>query len=321
LVAKNWKSYFSALKEYKINPSKFLGRPKPPKYKPKDGESIIIFTSQNSRVKDGRIHFLKSTHLPPIKTRIQRYQQVRIIPKGNYYICEIIYQNQELNLNLNPDHVLGIDLGLNNLITAVNNVGKHPFVIKGGIVKSANQFYNKINAFLQSTKDKQKCEFQTKQQQKILKKRNNQIRDIFHKISRKVIHYCLQNDIGTIVVGYNKGWKQAVTMGKRINQTFVQVPFAKLTAMIEYKAKLVGIQIITHEESYTSKCSFLDNESIEQHDTYAGKRVNRGLFRTSNGQIINADVNGAYNITKKALPNAFAKGIAGLALIPYSMTI
>lgn len=321
LVIQNWKSYWMSLKKYKKNPIKFLGRPKMPKYKEKDGECLCIFTNQNTRIKDGYIHFPKSCHLKPIKTRIPNYQQIRIIPKGHYYICEIIYNYQPTELYLNLDHILGIDLGLNNLITAVNNIGLQPFIIKGGIVKSVNQFYNKINSQLQSQKDKQKYEFQTKQQQKLLKKRNNQIRDCLHKVSRKVINYCIQNDIGTIVIGYNERWKQEINIGKRNNQNFVQIPFAILIQQIEYKAKMIGINVIIHEESYTSKCSFLDNELIEKHEIYQGMRIYRGLFRTSIGQIINADVNGALNITKKAFPNAFAEGIEGMLLYPYSFRI
>ena len=182
LVMKNWKSYWSALREYKIDPSKFLGIPKFPNYKRgNSNESICIFTNQNTRIKDGFIYFPKSIQLSPIKTRLLNYQQIRIIPKGSYYICEIVYNYEPEDYHLNQDHCIGIDIGVNNLITAVNNQGLQPFIIKGGIVKSDNQFYNKINAFLQSNKDKQKCEFQTRNQLKLLKKRNNQIRDCFHK--------------------------------------------------------------------------------------------------------------------------------------------
>ncbi|MFA5730773.1 MAG: transposase [Acidithiobacillus sp.] len=321
LVMKNWKSYWASLKEYKTNPTKFLGRPKPPQYKAKNGECIAIFTNQNTRIKNGYIHFPKSCNLPPIKTRIIKYQQIRIIPKGNYYICEIVYNYEPKQLNLNPNNVIGIDLGLNNLITAVNNIGEQPFIIKGGIVKSINQFYNKINAFLQSNKDKQHYEFQTKQQQLLLKKRNNQVHNLFHHISRITVDYCIENDIGTIVIGYNESWKQKSKMGKRNNQNFIQLPFLKLIQQIIYKAKMVGINVIIHEESYTSKCSFLDYESIEYHDQYCGKRIKRGLFRSKNGNIINADVNSGYNIIKKALPNVFDEGIEGLVLIPYSIHI
>lgn len=329
LVMKNWKSYWSALKEYKINPSKFLGRPKMPKYKAKDGETICIFTNQNTRIKDGFIHFPKSCKLPPIKTRIFNYQQIRIIPMGIGYMCEIIYNYQEQDLHLNPKHCIGIDLGLNNLTTIVNNIGLKPIVIKGMAVKSINQFYNKTNGFLQSNKDKQKYEFQTKQQQRILKKRNNQIRDIFHKTSAWIIDYCIKNDIGTIAIGYNETWKQKIELGKRNNQNFVQIPFAKLIQQIEYKTKMVGINVIIHEESYTSKCSFLDNESIEKHEIYAGKRLRTisingkklkcNLFRRGNGQRINGDVNGALNILTKAVPNAFAEERVGLVLVPLSV--
>lgn len=321
LVMQNWKSYFASLKEYKINPSKFLGRPKPPKYKQKNGENIVIFTNQNTRIQNGYIYFPKSTCLKPIKTRITQYQQIRIIPQGSNYTLEIIYNYQEQDLGLNQNNVIGIDLGLNNLITMVNNIGKQPIIIKGKIVKSINQFYNKINSFLQSIKDKQGYEFQTKQQMIILKKRNNQIRDCFHKISHWIIQYCIQKDIGTIVIGYNQQWKQEINLGKRNNQNFVQISFAKLISMIEYKAKMIGIQVIIHEESYTSKCSFLDNESIEKHEIYQGKRIKRGLFRSKEGKVINADVNGALNITKKVFPNAFCEGIEGLVLIPYSLEI
>jgi putative transposase len=321
LVIQNWKSYFKALKTYKENPAKFLGKPHPPKYKPKNSECIAIFTNQNTRIKNGYIHFPKSTHMLPIKTRVLTCQQIRIIPQGNSYMLEIIYNVRESNLQLSRNNVLGIDLGLNNLITAVNNIGILPFVIKGGVAKSSNQFYNKVNRNLQSKKDKQKCMFQTKKQQRILKKRNNQIRDYFHKVSRKVINYCIQNNIGTITIGYNKLWKQAINLGKRNNQNFVQIPFAKLVAMLNYKAQMVGIQVVTSEESYTSKCSFFDNEPIEKHDVYCGKRVKRGLFQTKNGNLVNADVNGALNITKKALPTAFAHGIEALVLEPYSLEI
>lgn len=266
-----------------------------------------------------QVAFPKSCNLPPIKTRIPHYQQIRIVPQAYGYMCEIVYNYQEIDLRLNKDYVVGIDLGLENLITLVNNIGLAPIIIKGRMLKSINQFYNKINAQLQSVKDRQCYTFVTKKQRKLLQTRNHKINDIFHKVSRKVIDYCKENDCGTIVIGYNEGWKQEVNIGKRNNQNFVQIPYLKLIRMIQYKAKLVGITVIVNEESYTSKCSFLDNESIEKHEIYAGKRIQRGLFRTSKGQLINADVNAGYNIVKKAVPNAYAKGIAGLVLSPISV--
>jgi len=202
-------------------------------------------------------------------------------------------------------------------------------IIKGKIMKSYNQFYNKINANFQSIKKKQNYEFITKKQQRLLRKRNNQIRDIFHQSSRWIINYCIQNDIGTVVIGYNPEWKQKIELGKRNNQNFVQIPFAKLIQQLEYKGKMVGIQVIIHEESYTSKCSFLDNESIEKHEIYLGKRFRSisvngkrlkcNLFKRSNNQRINGDINGALNILRKATFNEFAERWEGLVLTPLSV--
>ncbi len=330
VVMQNWKGYWKALKQYKQIPSKFLGRPKFPKYKSKNGESIAIFTNQNTRLKHGNeIHFPKRVKLPPIKTRILHYNQIRIIPQGNGYMMEIIYYRNELDLQLNKSNYIGIDLGLNNLVTIVNNIGLTPIIIKGSIAKSQNQFYNKINSFLQSMKDQQAYEFQTKKQHRILRKRNNQIHNFFHHVSKWIIGYCIHNNIGNIVIGYNRGWKQNIRLGKQNNQKFVQIPFAKLIQQIEYKGNLVGINVICHEESYTSKCSFLDNEPIKKHSKYSGKRIRsitiRGkkvkcnLFKRQNGKLVNGDVNGALNILKKAVPNVFAEGWEGLVLSPISV--
>jgi putative transposase len=316
LVIKSWRSYWKALQAYKRDPSKFVGKPRFPKYKPKNGEFIAIFTNQNARIRNNTIYFPKSCGLTPIKTRIKKFQQIRIIPQGIGYMCEVIYNREEQDLHLNKDHIIALDLGINNLVTMVNNIGITPMIIKGGIVKSINQHYNKHNAFLQSIKDKQGMGKQTKRQKRILRKRNNRIQDIFHTTSAWIINLCIQNNIGTIVIGYNEGWKQRAHMGTQNNQNFVQIPFAKLISMCEYKARLVGIQVITHEESYTSKCSFLDNEPIEEQRRYCGRRVYRGLFRSRNGILINSDVNGAYNIMRKVIPNALAEGIEGVVLNP-----
>ena len=323
LVDKNWKSFFQSLKTYKKHPEKYLGPPKPPRYKKKDGEYILVFTNQQCRIKGGFLSFPKKTQLNPIKTRIKsKLYHVRIIPKGLYYILEIIYQKEVNNLNLDKERVIGIDLGLNNIITIVNNAGLQPAIIKGGIVKSINQFYNKQLAKYRSIKDKQGISSETKKMQQLTRKRNNKINNIFHKISRSLINYCIKHDIGTIVIGYNKTWKNKITIGKRNNQNFVQIPFSKLVSQIKYKSELVEIDIILEPESFTSKCSFLDNESIKKHKRYQGKRICRGLYQSHRGSIINADVNGAYNILKKAVPKAIsADGIEGVGLHPYSIAI
>jgi putative transposase len=154
------------------------------------------------------------------------------------------------------------------------------------------------------------------------RKRNNKIKDFFHKTSRKLIEYCIEHNIGTIVIGYNETWKQRINIGKINNQNFVSIPFTQLISMIQYKSKLVGVDVILTEESYTSKCSALDNEPIQKHEKYMGKRIKRGLFQTSKGIKINADVNGAMNIMRKVVPTAFCgKGIAAMVLLPQIIKI
>jgi len=318
LVSRNWKSFFRANKDYKMNYGKYKRRLKPPKYKSKNGEHIVIFTNQQCKIKNGYLYFPKKSNLNHIKTRIEeQLKEVRIIPKGVCYVVEIIYEKKEQDLSLNKDNILSIDLGLNNLITAVNNIEVKPIIIKGAVIKSVNQFYNKQLAYYRSIENK-KGNFQdTKRMQRLYIKRNNKINTLFHRISREVINYCIKNDIGTIVIGYNSGWKQNINISKRNNQNFVQIPFCKLLKQIKYKCKLKGIVFKITGEPYTSKCSFLDNEPIKKHERYLGRRISRGLFKTSDGRIINADVNGAYNILKKAFPNSISvDGIEALGLIP-----
>jgi len=317
-VSRNWKSYFKANKDYKVNPRKYKRKPRIPKYKQKNGESIVIFTNQQCRIKNGYLRFPKRVKLELIKTRIrEKLKEVRIVPLGINYKIEIVYEIEGQNLGLNQDNILAIDLGLNNLITAVNNIGKKPIIVKGKVLKSINQFYNKQLAYYRSVENK-KGNFQdTKRILRLHLKRNHKITMLFHRISRFVVEYCVQRDIGTIVIGHNRGWKQKINIGKRNNQNFVQIPFYKLLQQIKYKSELVGIQFETDDEFYTSKCSFLDNEEIKKHDIYLGKRILRGLFRASNGTIINADVNAGYNIMKKAFPNSVSvDGIEAFGLMP-----
>ena len=318
LIIRNWNSYFRALKEYNRNFKKFKKKPRIPRYKKKNGESVIFFTNQQCRIKQGYLQFPKRVNIYPIQTRItEKLKEVRIIPLGVKYKIEIVYEKEEQELELNQNHILAIDLGLNNLITAVNNNGCRPFIIKGGIVKSVNQYYNKQLAYYRRIENKKGNFNDTKRIQKLHLLRNNKLTTIFHRISKSIIEYCTLNTIGTIVIGYNKEWKQKINIGKKNNQKFVQIPFLKLVRQIEYKAHLKGIHVLTVNEHYTSKCSFLDNEPIGNHETYIGKRISRGLFKTAKGIVLNVDVNGAYNIMKKAFPNAISvDGIEAFGLMP-----
>ena len=325
LIEKNWKGFFKSIKEWKEHPEKFWAKPESPSYKRNNEESIVLFTNQQSRIKNDLLYFPKKANLSPIKinkNRINQLQQVRILPKGHYYIIEIVYKKEITDFQLNVNRLIGIDLGLNNIVCVVNNAGLRPFIVKGGAIKAINQYYNKLRAKFQAVKKYQSVQFQTKRERWLDRKRNNKITDLFHKLSRAIINYCLQYNFGTIVIGYNERWKQNCRMGKRNNQNFVDIPFTRLVKQIKYKAELVGISVKIINEDHTSKCSFLDNESIEHHDQYIGRRIKRGLFKSKSGEIINADVNGAYNILRKAFPKAIAAdGIEGLGLVPYSVKI
>ena len=198
-----------------------------------------------------------------------------------------------------------------------NNKGVKPLIVDGRKLKSYNRYYNKRLAFLQSELDKRGQNKYSKQTRTLTYKRNNKVNDYLHKASRYIVNQLVDNDICLLIVGKNKGWKQDTNIGTVNNQNFVQIPHSRFIEMLRYKCRLVGIDLVEQEESYTSKCSFLDNEKICKHDTYKGKRVKRGLFKTYNGTLINADVNGSYNILKKCKPKAFtADGVVAVVVQP-----
>lgn len=316
------KSWIRSKKEYEKNPSKFLSRPKLPKYKRGKKQNMVVFTTSACRLKsDGYIHFVKSI-ISPIKTRIgdNKLCQVRIIPQATCYVVEVIYEKKEQDLNLNKDNVLSIDLGLNNLCTCISNVGISPFIVNGKVIKSFNQWYNKKKARLMSLIGDKGT---SRRINKMTCYRNCWISDKIHKISRYIIDICRSNNIGTIVIGQNRGWKQEINLGKRINQKFVEIPFSDLINKISYKAKLIGINLITHEESYTSKIDHMAFEPLKKQDAYLGKRKRRGLFQSSIGKLINADINGAIGIGRKVFGDSYVSRIidSGLAFNPIRINI
>ena len=318
LLDKNWLSFFRAIKDWSKNKSKYLGRPKLPKYKKKNGRNIIIFTNQGCRIKDNYIHFPKKLNLTPIKTKVNNLRQVRIVPKNNVYIMEVVYEKDIENLKLNKNKVIAIDLGINNFSTITNNFGLKPTVINGKIIKSFNQYYNKKKAKLMSYV---KGLGISNKIIKLTNKRNNKIEDYFHKVSRYIINYCVKNDVGTIVVGKNKNWKQKSKLSKKVNQNFVSIAFDSFINKLNYKAKLLNINFLETEESYTSKSSFIDNETMDKNTNFQGKRIKRGLFKTKNGILINADVNGSYNILRKAFSKFKSDEIEDVGLHPVRINI
>ena len=325
---KNFKSHFQALKRYNKSKEGFTGQPSLPRYKHKTkGRSLTIFTAQAISVRNLKEGYVK---LSGTEIRIKtdkKAQQARIIPMQNgSYKIEIIYLKEEPKLIKNKRYA-GVDIGLNNLATVVTNCKVRPFIINGKPLKSINQYYNKKLAKLKSelpllSKDKlsrtgnriQKSS--SKKIAKLTHKRNCKISDYMHKQSRNMVNKLKQANISKVVIGKNKQWKTEINIGSKNNQKFVSIPQAKYIDMVVYKLRLEGIESILREESYTSKCSFLDNEDIEKHDNYCGKRVSRGMFKTASGKRWNADCNGAANILKKEIPNAFSNGIEVIVVSP-----
>jgi putative transposase len=322
LLFKNWKSFFKSIEGYKLNPKKYLGRPKLPKYLKKDGHNILIFTNQNCKLKDGYIHFPKKSKIEPLKTKItSKIKQVRVIPQATCFVVEVVYEKDIQKVNLVNDTYLSIDLGLNNLVTTFNNIGENPFIINGKIIKSINQYYNKKKAKLMSYIGDRGV---SNRINRLSHKRECKINDYLHKSSREIVNYCIKYKISTIIIGDNKNWKQNINIGKRNNQSFVSVPFSKLIQMISYKAEEVGIIVKTTEESYTSKIDHLANEEMKKQERYLGRREKRGLFRSSLDIILNADVNGAIGIMRKVVPkkvNLTLGGDRGAVLVPYKTIV
>ena len=308
---KNWLSFFRSIKDWKKHPEKYKARPMIPKYKKKDGEHILIFTNQQAKIKDGVLKFPKKCNFMEVRTRIKNkdMQQVRILPKGVGYLVEIVYWKHIKPEELSNKRHMYIDPGQTNLVTLTNNIGQRPIAIKGNIAKSVNQYFNKKYAKILSQFDIQGIK-ESKRFYRLINKRNRKIKNFFHVVTKHIIDYCKYNNIGVIVIGHNPDQKQNIELGKKNNQKFVQLPFSMLIEQLQYKGEESGIDVILQDESHTSKCSVLDKESIEHHDTYLGKRISRGLFRSVKGKIINADVQGSYNIGFKAFPKAFAKADA-----------
>ena len=312
-----FKSFFALIKLAKQGKYNFKYI-KLPKYLPKNDYSNLIIGQIRLR-KDNILtipysNTFKKKYEIKIQIKIpqilegKKIKEIQIIPKFNARFFEIqyTYEIQEENIQLNTNNALAIDLGINNLCTCVTNTGES-FIIDGRKLKSVNQFFNKQNAKLQSIKDKQNIKRETKQQYLISRKRKNKVDDYINKTCRYIINYCLINDIGTLVIGYNQSFQSKVNLGKKNNQIFTQLPFGKIREKLEYLCKRYNINYILQEESYTSKASFFDNDELPIYNAdnpqtyeFSGKRIKRGLYQTKNNYLFNADCNGALNILRKS---------------------
>lgn len=312
----SFKSFFGLIKLAKQGKYSFKDC-KLPRYLPKDGYTTLVIgfvrLNGNKLILPFSNNF-KKTHkvveitIPPVLLD-KKVKEIRILPKANarYFEIQYIYETECIQRNLNTQNALALDLGVNNLVTAVSSTGKS-FIVDGKRLKSINQWFNKENAHLQSIKDKQHFgKKPTNRQKAIARDCNNKVNDYMNKAARMIIDYCINNDIGTLIAGYNVTFQRNSHIGKQNNQNFVNIPYGRLRDKLAYMCELNGITYVEQEESYTSKASFWDKDNIPVYNNdnpkeyeFSGNRVHRGLYETANGKTFNADINGALNIMRKS---------------------
>lgn len=312
-----FKSFFSLLKLAKKGKYRYQDI-RLPKYLPKDGFATLVI--QMFVIKDGMFTLpysqgYKKSH-EPVKIKVppvlsgKKVKEIRIIPKlrAKFFEVQYTYECECIQRDLNKNNALALDFGVDNLVTAASSDGKS-FLIDGRRLKSANRLYNKKMAKLQGILDKQFPDEhrRSKRMDSITRHRNAYVNDYMSKAAKLVIDYCIANDIGTLVVGYNVTFQLKSGMGRKNNQNFVMIPYGKLRSKLEYLCELNGIAYIEQEESYTSKASFFDKDEIPVYNddnpkayVFGGRRVSRGLYMSSSGYAYNADVNGALNILRKS---------------------
>lgn len=308
-LGKNINSYYKLLKAY--NEKRIAHRPKLPKYLHKTNGRFLVefarqsiskkYAEQNELVLFDRSYKIKLD----TKVDIDSVDQIRIVPLKSIYKIEIVYSVVEEPIIDNKRYA-SIDLGLNNLATVVTNIDNRPLIINGRHLKSINQYTNKKSSKLKSLLPK--GQYTSKSLDRLWLKRNNKLSYEFHKITKFLTTYFDERNISKVVIGNNTGWKNEINLGKRNNQNFVNISYKMFIGQLTYKCKLVGIEVVVREESYTSKASFLDDDNIPNYGDknipkFSGKRIKRGLYLSSSGKKINADVNGAYNILVKQFPN------------------
>lgn len=335
MVQHNFKSFFKANAEYYNNPSKFKGKPRLPKYLDKEkGRFVVSYTNQaiSKKIFKTSNKIKLSQSIIEFRTKITDFKQInciRIIPRLDYYVIEVIYTIPDTEIKQNNNRYMSIDLGVNNLATITSNIkGVNPIIINGRPLKSINQFYNKRLSHYQSILEKRNHSKTSKRTRKLTNKRTNKIDNYLHKASKEIVSLASANNLNTIIIGKNDGWKQETNMAKSANQTFVNIPHSRFIQMIQYKCEIEGINVILQEESYTSKASFLNLDFIPVYGSsnkdheFSGYRKSRGLYKIKDKSIlINADVNGSYNIMRKAIPNLFEDGIEGVGVHPIVVTL
>mgnify|MGYP000956876250 CR=1 FL=1 len=313
VLDRNWKSFFNGMKSWKKDMHGFLGMPRLPNYKKKDGKFTWFLKNNQAYIKEGRLYFkLKAFNGYSFKTNVKdRLYAIRFVPQNDYYTLEIIYEKEIKNKETYNTNCVSIDLGVNNFVTMTNNVGLQPIVINGKGIKSINQYYNKQRLKLMGNLIHRNNQHWSHKLDTLNKKRYNRIKNFMHHDSRYIINYCIENNIDNLAIGLNKKWKQNCKLGDKTTQAFTFIPYETLIKQLQYKCDEHGIQCIVNEESYTSGTSFLDNEEPTKENYNKKRRIKRGLFKSNDGTLINSDVNGSLQIMKKVFPKALTDGIVG----------
>ena len=353
VILRNYKSFFEALKVYQKQPQNFTGRPKLPGYKKRGSRMTAVLTNQICTIKDGR--YLK---FPGTKERLNigykkeedlakdtRLKEVRIKPCAGGFVVDVVLQMEEcLQSHSNPllsmdeeelkkylstmeectYRVASIDTGASNFCAITNNFGEQPFLIRGGLIKARNNFYNKELARLRSQLKKCNDRYSSKRINRLHDRRNRIMKDLMHKASRLIADWAEENKVDLIILGHNLFQKQNSNMGDASNQIFVQIPFHVFAGMLRYKLRERGIAFVETEEAYTSRADFLAKDPIPEYEKgkeppqMSGRRIHRGLYRHYNRQLSNADINGAANILRKVFPNV-AEWDKGIVDMPYAV--
>ncbi len=320
MVEATWAGYKAAKNDWFINPEKYLGKPKIPGYLPKNGRYVVVWSEQQVRVRDGKVRVVERLMeqgfpaIPISKLPITEENHAIVRLKSFYdkYLLELIYEKNTKNISVEgKQKVIGLDLGINNLVATSDGL-----LIKGGVVKSINQFFNKQKAKIQTQLNKQNL-MTSKRKQQLMRWRYNKVHDILHKTSKSIIQHCIDNSITTLVIGRNKNWKQNIQIGKKNNQNFTSIPFHKLVKMLQYKAEEFGLDVELVTEEYTSQTCSCCNYRSKKNRKY------RGLFICKKCNLtINADINAARNIAKKAFPESLLEiGDSGCVAQPAKLAL
>ena len=289
-----------------------------PKYKDKNGYNVVTVPqraiSRKIDVDETKQIYTytlcKESYNLKIKSTQPNVKMVKFVydEDNNLIKCFKIYEVEHPKLKKDNSRYFSIDPGLNNIVSIYNNIGIRPLLYNGRPIKSINQYYNKANAKLRSELPRNVKS--SKRLKQLSFKRSNKIDYEMHKISTHIINEAIRNNISKIIIGNNIGWKNKINIGRRNNQNFVNIPHTKLFNQLLYKGLLNGIEVIFTEESYTSKASFFDKDELPVYDEndnhkFSGRRICRGLYKDSKGNLWNADLNGCGNIMRKVSDKAY----------------